>query len=245
LINWLISLAHSLKCSQETFYHTVDIVDRCLSKCKLKTEYLQLLGITAFLIATKLDEYHPVDPQELCRVTEDSFDASQVRLMEQKVLTIINFEAYGTEPMTFIRRYLKAAQFWDDTIIYELSILFMDAMVLTLWEDAEDASTAKKAAVAVFSAMLLDSIGSIVDTNDSQTLEDIWTPNMRYYVWSNYNDLIPMTKCMLRVLKSLLRDTENDFGLTVKYKSVSRHHGLYQKLSLDRVYEVENFLKNS
>ena len=98
-----------------------------------------------------------------------------------------------------------------------------------------------KAAVAVFTALLLDTM----DTDDSQALEDIWTPNMRYYVWSDYNDLIPMTKCMLRVLKSLLRDTEDDFGLTVKYKSVSRHQGLYQKLSLDRVFEVENFLKNS
>ena len=70
--------------------------------------------------------------------------------MEQKVLQIINFEAYGTEPMTFIRRYLKAAQFWQDTVIYELSILFMDAMVLRLWEDAEDASTAKKASISSF-----------------------------------------------------------------------------------------------
>ena len=81
-----------------------------------------------------------------------------------------------------------------------------------------------------------------MDTEDSQTLENIWTPNMRYYVWPNYNDLIPMARCMFKVLKSLLRDSNNDFGLTIKYKSVSRHYGLYQKLSLERVYEVENFM---
>ena len=111
-----------------------------------------------YLLWFQLDEYHPVDPQELCRLTENSFDASKVRLMEQKVLTIINFEAYGTEPMTFIRRYLKAAQFWDDTIIYELSILFMDAMVLTLWEDAKDASTAKKASISCPGFNLISSV---------------------------------------------------------------------------------------
>ena len=68
--------------------------------------------------------------------------------MEHKILETINFEVYGIEPMTFIRRYLKAAQLGQNMMVYELSILFMDAMVLRLWADKKDASTAKKESIS-------------------------------------------------------------------------------------------------
>merc|ERR1711862_590484 len=148
LVDWIVSVAHYFKTSQETFYHTVDILDRCLSKVKIKTEYLQLLGVASFLIATKLDEYHPANINDLCRLTENSVTQDKMLAMEQKILMTINFETYGTEPMTFIRRYLKAAQLshriYKGSPAYELSILFMDAMVLKLWDDDQDARTSKK-----------------------------------------------------------------------------------------------------
>ena len=50
--------------------------------------------------------------------------------------------------MTFIRRYLKAAQLGQNMMVYELSILFMDAMVLRLWADTKDASTPKKESIS-------------------------------------------------------------------------------------------------
>ena len=68
--------------------------------------------------------------------------------MEQKILQTIEFEVYGIEPMTFIRRYLKAAQLGQNMMVYELSILFMDAMVLRLWADTKDASTPKKESIS-------------------------------------------------------------------------------------------------
>ena len=147
LVDWLIHVAQDYKCSQETLYHTVDILDRCLSKAKFKTEYLQLLGITSFWIATKLDEYNPADIKDLCRLTENSVTSANILAMERKILEITNFELYGTEPMTFICRFLKAGShhFLDKTkFTYELSILLMDAMLLKLWKDTKDARTVKK-----------------------------------------------------------------------------------------------------
>jgi hypothetical protein len=240
LVDWLISVSHFFKCSQETLYHTVDIVDRCLSKAKFKTEYLQLMGVASFFLATKLDEYHPAEISELGKLTDDSYSALKIRTMEQKILETIKFEVYGIEPMTFIRRYLKAAQLGQNMMIYELSILFMDAMVLRLWADKKDASTAKKAAVAVFTAIIVTSI----DLEDSKTsLEKLWTPNMIYYVWSDYYDLVPMSRCSLKALKSILSDIKDDFAMTIKYKSVSRHSGLLHKLSYRRVADVEKFME--
>ena len=54
LVEWLLHVAHHFKCSQETFYHTVDLLDRFLSCKKVKKEHLQLVGIGCYLIATKV-----------------------------------------------------------------------------------------------------------------------------------------------------------------------------------------------
>merc|ERR1711962_434223 len=232
---------------------------RCLAKTKFKPEHLQLLGVASFLIATKLDEYHPANINDLCRLTENSVTQDKMLAMEQKILMTINFETYGTEPMTFIRRYLKAAQLshkiYKGSPAYELSILFMDAMVLKLWDDDQDARTSKKAAVAVFTALMITQLNKNVDgrfdvdysdaeeTEYLPLVEKIWTPNMKHYAWKNYRDLIPMSKCMLNILKTILRDSQNDFALTAKYKSVSRHGGLLQKLNPEWVDDVDKLIK--
>merc|ERR1712180_263553 len=232
---------------------------RCLAKTKFKPEHLQLLGVASFLIATKLDEYHPANINDLCRLTENSVTQDKMLAMEQKILMTINFETYGTEPMTFIRRYLKAAQLshriYKGSPTYELSIPFMDAMVLKLWDDHQDARTSKKAAVAVFTALMITQLNKNadghfdVDYSDAEEteylplVEKIWTPNMKHYAWKNYRDLIPMSKCMLNILKTILRDSQNDFALTAKYKSVSRHGGLLQKLNPEWVDDVDKLIK--
>ena len=66
---------------------------------------------------------------------------------------------------------------------------------------------------------------------------------MIHYVWPNYQDLIPMSKHILKKLKTIMEDSNNQFALTNKYKSVSRYFGLLQKLSYEHVIEVEAFIE--
>lgn len=48
-----------LQVSQETLYHTVRLVDATLCRVDVDIGQLQLVAITAFLIAAKLEEYYP------------------------------------------------------------------------------------------------------------------------------------------------------------------------------------------
>ncbi len=47
--------------SQETLYHTVRLVDSTLATAspRVPTHKWQLVAITAFLVASKLEEYYP------------------------------------------------------------------------------------------------------------------------------------------------------------------------------------------
>lgn len=58
-MDWLLELTHFFKVSQETMYHTVRLVDSTLTKHHVPNMRLQLVAITAFLIAAKLEEYFP------------------------------------------------------------------------------------------------------------------------------------------------------------------------------------------
>ena len=58
LTEWLIEIAHYFKCSQDTLYHSINLLDRALAIKTFRREVLQLVGITCFLIATKVVHYH-------------------------------------------------------------------------------------------------------------------------------------------------------------------------------------------
>ena len=56
LIDWLIEIHYKLKFKEETFYTTIYIIDAYLSQKRIERKNLQLLGITAIFISTKLYE---------------------------------------------------------------------------------------------------------------------------------------------------------------------------------------------
>ena len=76
-----------LKLLPETLFITVNIIDRYLSKIILaKLNRLQLLGITAMLIASKFQEIYPPIMSDLLLMTTNAFSADSMRAMETKVL---------------------------------------------------------------------------------------------------------------------------------------------------------------
>ena len=92
LTEWLISVAHHFRCCQETIYYTIDLLDRTLAAKTYKPEFLQLIGVTSFLIASKLEEYYPADIEKLCQLTEDSYTPGEVVAMEVNILSLLNFK---------------------------------------------------------------------------------------------------------------------------------------------------------
>lgn len=56
LIDWLIEVHHKFELNPETLYLTINIVDRYLTVETSSRRELQLLGISAMLIASKYEE---------------------------------------------------------------------------------------------------------------------------------------------------------------------------------------------
>lgn len=56
LIDWLIQVHHKFELSPETLYLTINIIDRYLASKTTSRRELQLVGMSAMLIASKYEE---------------------------------------------------------------------------------------------------------------------------------------------------------------------------------------------
>ena len=92
LVDWVIQVQHHLKLCQETLYLTVSMLDLVLDKRDVDTEKLQLVGITSLFIASKLEEYYPVDLKKLLHLTEDSYTMREVLEMELVLVEVLDFQ---------------------------------------------------------------------------------------------------------------------------------------------------------
>jgi hypothetical protein len=175
-----------------------------------------------------LDEYYPADIDKLARLTDNSYTAKEIVNMERVILETLNFEMYGSEPMIFINRYIRAAQKQDDIFFYEMCIFFLDCLITSVkgWSKATDF----KAASAVLAALVISEKGS-------KTIDELWSPTMRHYVWPNPEELRSMVTQMIRVLRNIkVGKIEDKCGLKTKYFSVSRHRNLLGKNIMGVVY---------
>merc|ERR1719427_1730281 len=109
LVDWLVQVQHHLKLSQETLYLAVSMLDLVLDRRDVDPDKLQLVGITSLLVATKLEEYYPVEGGKLLHLTENSYTWREVLEMELVLIEVLDFQLYIPSTQVFLLRYTQAS----------------------------------------------------------------------------------------------------------------------------------------
>lgn len=78
MVEWIIDVHRKFRLQSETLYAAVFIIDRFLAVQHIRKAQLQILGLTALLIATKYEEIYPPDLRDLLYVAEGRFTRSEV-----------------------------------------------------------------------------------------------------------------------------------------------------------------------
>lgn len=73
LIDWLVEVHLKFKLVPETLYLTVNLIDRYLEKASVMREKLQLVGVTAMLIASKYEEIYAPEVQDFVYITDKAY----------------------------------------------------------------------------------------------------------------------------------------------------------------------------
>ncbi|XVE74264.1 hypothetical protein DITRI_Ditri12bG0002600 [Diplodiscus trichospermus] len=124
LINWLIEVHLKFDLMQETLYLMVALLDRFLSEVQIKKNDMQLVGLTALLLASKYEDFWHPRVKDLISISAETYTREQMLEMEKLVLRKLNFRLNVPTPYVFMLRFIKAAQ--SDTKLDHLAFYLIE-----------------------------------------------------------------------------------------------------------------------
>ncbi|KAL7088350.1 hypothetical protein ACP275_13G122700 [Erythranthe tilingii] len=110
LINWLVEVHLKFDLMQETLFLTATLLDRYLSLESIKKNEMQLVGLTALLLASKYEDFWHPRVADLVSISAESYTRDQMLQMEKTMLKKLKFRLNEPTPYVFMLRFLKAAQ---------------------------------------------------------------------------------------------------------------------------------------
>lgn len=78
LVDWLVEVAQEYKLNTQTLFIAIGYIDRFLSEMSVQRTKLQLVGVTAMLLAAKYEEIYPPAVDEFVYITDNTYNREQV-----------------------------------------------------------------------------------------------------------------------------------------------------------------------
>ena len=110
LIDWLVEVHHKFKLLPQTLWLCVNILDRYLERVQTPRSKLQLVGVTALLIACKYEEIYPPEVRDCVYITDYAYEREEVLKMETAILTELDYQICIPTGYHFLARYLNSIQ---------------------------------------------------------------------------------------------------------------------------------------
>ncbi|XP_056685056.1 G2/mitotic-specific cyclin-2 isoform X2 [Spinacia oleracea] len=149
LIDWLIEVHYKFELMEETLYLTVNLIDRFLAIKSVGRKKLQLVGVTAMLLASKYEEVSVPVVEDLVLISDRAYSRQEVIDMERLMINSLQFNLSIPTPYVFMKRYLKAAE--ADKRLENLSFFLIELCLIE--HEMLKFPPSLLAAAAVFSAM--------------------------------------------------------------------------------------------
>ncbi|XP_068428574.1 G2/mitotic-specific cyclin-B2 [Clinocottus analis] len=181
LVDWLVQVHSRFQLLQETLYLTVAILDRFLQVQPVTRRKLQLVGVTAMLVACKYEEMYAPEVSDFAYITDNAFSTAQILEMEQQVLRTLNFALGRPLPLHFLRRASKVAS--SDVERHTLAKYLMELTLLD-YDMVHYRPSEIAAASLCLSQLLLEGLP--------------WSPTQQHYSTYNAAHLKPIMQHIAR-----------------------------------------------
>jgi len=216
LIDWLIEVHLRFELLPETLFLTTLVIDRYLSNTpNVERSKLQLVGVTAMLLASKYEEMWPPEIADFVYMTDNAYEKSEIIAMEGKMLATLSFALGNPLPTQFLQRYAKAVGASDMTVSIANYVM--------------ELSTTSYEMVSYKPSTLAATALSIASQITGQKCDPV---SLEYYSTYNSDQLGPCNRALQTVLKatpdSKLQATQKKFrkqkfGLIGTREDVSRY----------------------
>merc|ERR1712087_370980 len=114
LLEWLMDVQWDLGLMDETMFAGLNYIDVFLSKQPVQSKYLQLLGITAMMLASKTYEVRSQSVHEWLYLAKNQYSKKNVLALERKLLECLDWNIFQVTPFNFCKPWLKVLRIRDD-----------------------------------------------------------------------------------------------------------------------------------
>ena len=108
LVDWIVEVHYKFKLQQATLWLCINIIDRFLESTPIMRADLQLVGVSALLIACKFEEIYPPEVRDCIYITDYAYTREQVLAMESKILCGLDYHICVPTGYHFMIRYLNS-----------------------------------------------------------------------------------------------------------------------------------------
>jgi hypothetical protein len=105
-VDWLVEVHMEFRLVTETLYLCVNILDRYLCLVDVERSRVQLVGVTALLIAAKYEEVSSMKVGDCVYITDRAYTRQEVVVMENKILAKLYFKLSAPTGHPFLKRFL-------------------------------------------------------------------------------------------------------------------------------------------
>jgi len=202
LVDWLIQVQSRFRLLQETLYLTIYTIDRFLAKCDVSRSELQLVGVTAMLIASKYEEMYAPEIGDFVYITDNAYSKVKIRAMEQKMLKACEFDFSNPLALHFLRRNSKAGAV--DATKHTMAKYLME-LTLIDYDMATLLPSQIAAAASYLSTQLLD----------KEKAE--WTPTLAHYSTYSEAAIFPIVCQMAKLVLTINMEGSKYQAVKSKY----------------------------
>lgn len=133
LVDWLVDVCLKFKLLPVTFFLTVNVVDRFLSREQVHRNHLQLVGVSALMLVGKFEEIYPPLLKDYVAVCDNAYKREEILEMESRILLALNFSMAQTTSFAFAQliqadfplepKAAAFAQYVLEAALFDLSLL--------------------------------------------------------------------------------------------------------------------------
>ena len=113
LVDWIIEVHLKFKLLPETLFLTVGLIDRYLEKTQIMRTKLQLVAVSAMLIASKYEEIYAPEVRDFVFITDNAYTREEILTMEMSILTTLQFNITSPSAFRFLERFRQVAKLDD------------------------------------------------------------------------------------------------------------------------------------
>ncbi|CAJ1063123.1 G1/S-specific cyclin-E2 [Xyrichtys novacula] len=108
LLDWLLEVSEVYSLHRQTAYLAQDYFDRyMLTQDDVSKEFLQLIGITALFVASKMEEIYPPKIVEFAYVTDGACDMWDIQQTELHLLKALDWNLCPETPISWLKLYAQ------------------------------------------------------------------------------------------------------------------------------------------